>query len=68
MPRTTDINITYLPSPGMTQERAHRLRAQALQYALDRFYEKRKAAGTSDGQNARKEKNGSGRSSIQPGN
>ena len=43
------IRITVKPIPGTTAEEACELRARALRYALDRYFEKEKGAKTSGG-------------------
>ena len=40
------IRITVKPIPGTTAEEACELRARALRYALERYFEKQKAAKT----------------------
>jgi hypothetical protein len=44
------IRITVKTPPSTTAEDARELRAHALRYALDRYFEKQKAAETSDGE------------------
>ena len=44
------IRITVKPIPGTTTEEACELRARALRYALDRYFEKQKAAKTGGGE------------------
>jgi len=44
------IRITVKPIPGTTAEEVCELRARALRYALDRYFEKQKAAKTGGGE------------------
>jgi hypothetical protein len=55
-----NIRITVKPTPGTTTEEACELRARALRYAIDRYFEKQKPAETSDDDHSEGEaKNGS---------
>ena len=45
----SSIYITYTQAPDLTPEQARYIRARALRYALDCYFEKQKAAKTSDG-------------------
>jgi len=49
------IRITVKPIPGITAEEACELRARALGYALDRYFEKQKATKTGGGEKGSKE-------------
>ena len=42
--------VTYHPHPLLTPEEARDLRARALRYAFDRYFEKHKAAKTGGGE------------------
>ena len=46
----SSIRITVKPIPSTTTEEARELRARALGYALDRYFEKQKGAKTGGGE------------------
>lgn len=49
----TDPTIIVKPSPGLTVQQAHDLRARGLRYVLDRYLEKQKATGEHGGEDAK---------------
>jgi hypothetical protein len=48
--KSSNLSIIVESTPGLTPEEACDLRATALRYALDRYFEKQKAAKTSGGE------------------
>jgi len=49
---------TIYPSPSITPQQARDARARALHYALDRYFEKQKAAKTGGGEKGSGERRG----------